>query len=255
MKKALLALALALTLGACGKKLPTPPPPPPPPPGQTDTTRVVLAEIFSSRLCSNCPRADSALHGLIEAYGTGKIVALEYHPQRYSGQVDSLGTPETDARMSFYGVVNLPYCVFGGLHNTLGAPLNVYEVYRDSFLVESAKRSPLALRLTADQAGIATVQVKALTAVPPALVLHTVVAEDSVYYVGPYKSLWRFVARDMIPDQNGDTLRLATGDSLSRTKGFSIQPNWNVNRLYVFAFLQNPATREILQATQVKLVP
>lgn len=243
---------LLVTLFACGKKLPIPPPPPP---GQNDTTRVVLAEMFSTRLCTNCPRADSALHALMEAFGTSKIIGIEYHPRSFGGQVDSLGTPETDARKTYYGVVNFPVCVFGGLDSIEGAPLNVYEIYEEAFEAQQARRSPVVLGLTASQTGVAIVTVRALGSVPSSLVLHTVVAEDSVYYRGPYLSWWRFVVRDMVPDQNGDTLRMAQGDSLIRTKGFSIPGTWNPQRLYVVAFVQNPATNEILQSTQVKLIP
>jgi thiol-disulfide isomerase/thioredoxin len=243
---------LLVTLFACGKKLPTPPPPPP---GQNDTTRVVLAEIFSARLCTNCPRADSALHALVENYGTNRVIAIEYHPLRFAGQPDSLGTPETDARKTYYNVTSFPTCFFGGLHKTLGAPINVYEVYRDSFSVESARRSPVSLGLSVSASGVATVTVKALGSVPSSLVLQTVVVLDSIEYRTLYKNFWRFVAVDLVPDQNGDTLRLAEGDSLTRTKGFSIQSNWNLSRLYVVAFLQNPANREILQSAQVKLIP
>lgn len=255
MRKVLLALALALSLSACGKKLPIPPPPPPPPPGQSDTTRVVLAEIFSARLCSNCPRADSALHALAEANGPQKLVTLEYHPTSFSGQQDSLGTAETDARRTFYNVTTFPACFFDGLHKTLGAPINIYEIYRDSFSVESAKRSPVSLGVTASPSGLASVTIKALSDLPPSLVLHTVVASDSIYYRTPYKDWWHFVVLDMIPDAGGETLRVAVGDSLTKTKGFTIQPNWVPGRLYVLAFLQNPANREILQSARVKLIP
>jgi len=121
MRKVLLALALALSLAACGKKLPTPPPPPP---GQNDTTRVVLAEMFSSRWCSNCPQADAAIHDLYEAYGPSRLIVVEYHPRSFGGP-DSLGTPETDARIrDYFGTLRtLPQCLFGGLHRTEGAPL------------------------------------------------------------------------------------------------------------------------------------
>jgi len=255
MRKVLLALALALSLAACGKKLPIPPPPPPPPPGQSDTTRVVLAEIFSARLCSNCPRADSALQALAEANGPQKLVTLEYHPTTFSGQRDSLGTVETDARKTYYNVTTFPACFFDGLHKTLGAPINVYEVYRDSLSVESARRSPVSLGITASPSGLATVTIKALSDLPTPLVLHTVVASDSVYYHTPFKDWWQFVVLDMIPDASGDTLQVAVGDSLTKVKGFTIQPNWVPGRLYVLAFLQNPANREILQSAQVKLIP
>jgi len=255
--KAFLRLGLVagvlLSLFACGKKLPTPPPPPV---GQNDTARVVLAEMFSTRNCSNCPRADSALHALLANYGPSQIVAIEYHPLQFGGQADSLGTAETEVRRLFYGVSSYPVCFFDGLHRTDGAPLNIYEAYEDSSGIEGRNlRSPVVLGLTASRSGTATVQVKALGSVPSALVLQTVVTEDSVYYRGPYQSWWRFVVRDMVPDQNGDTLRMVQGDSLTRIKGFSIQSTWRVPYLYVVAFVQNPATKEILQSAMVKLIP
>jgi hypothetical protein len=243
---------LLVTLFACGKKLPTPPPPPP---GQNDTTRVVLAEMFSAKNCQNCPLGDSAIHSLLANYGMARLIVVEYHPLNFSGP-DSLGTAETDARCKYYGVSGYPTCLFDGQHKTAG-PQDFYEAYHDSFEVESARRTPVVLGLTVSpQTGVATVKARALSAVPSPLVLQTVVISDSLYYRGPFQSWWRFVALDMIPDQNGDTLTLVPGDSLvTRLRSIVVQPGWNPQKLYVAAFVQNPANKEVLQSTLVKFIP
>jgi hypothetical protein len=242
---------LLIALFACGKKLPTPAPPPPSP---NDTTRIVLAEIFSAKNCQNCPLADEAIHNLLGDYGMARLIVVEYHPLNFSGP-DSLGTAETDARRVYYGVSAYPTCFFNGLHQTQ-APQNFYEAYHDSFEVESARRTPVALGLSvSSQTGVATVKAQALGSVPSPLILQTVVINDSLYYKGPFQSWWRFVALDMIPDQNGDTLTLAKGDTLSRMKSFVVQPAWDPRKLYIVAFVQNPANKEVLQSAIVKLIP
>lgn len=183
-----------------------------------------------------------------------RLIVVEYHPLNFSG-ADSLGTPKTDARRLYYGVSAYPTCIFDGVRVTQ-APQNYYESYHDSFEVESARRTPVVLGLSVSaQTGVATIKAQALDTVPAPLVLQTVVICDSLYYRGPFQSWWRFVVLDMIPDQNGDTLTLAKGDIVSRTKSIVVQPAWNPQKLYIVAFVQNPSNKEVLQSAIVKLIP
>ncbi len=81
-----------------------------------------------------------------------------------------------------------------------------------------------------------------------------VITEDSLYYTGaPNGDLWHnHVARDYIPNQNGQFVSISAGDSLTVTYGFTIQAGWDENRCDIIAFIQDTqlqadSTKEIWQ--------
>ena len=80
------------------------------------------------------------------------------------------------------------------------------------------------------------------------------ITEDSLYYTGaPNGDLWHnHVARDYIPNQNGQFVSISAGDSLTVTYGFTIQAGWDENRCDIIAFIQDTqlqadSTKEIWQ--------
>lgn len=67
-----------------------------------------------------------------------------------------------------------------------------------------------------------------------------VVTEDSIYYSGTNGDPWHnHVARDYLPDENGQTLTIPAGDSVTTSNGFTIQSDWNANRCQILTWLQN----------------
>jgi hypothetical protein len=67
-----------------------------------------------------------------------------------------------------------------------------------------------------------------------------VVTEDSIFYAGTNGDSWHnHVARDYLPDQNGQTVTIPAGDSVTISRGFIIQSDWNANRCQILTWLQN----------------
>ncbi|OPX17931.1 hypothetical protein BXT86_03840 [candidate division WOR-3 bacterium 4484_100] len=80
-----------------------------------------------------------------------------------------------------------------------------------------------------------------------------VITEDSLYYSGPNGDVWHnHVARDYLPDQNGQTVSIAPGDSITLSQPFTIQSGWDENMCQIVTWiqsdvLQSDSTKEIWQ--------
>ncbi len=80
-----------------------------------------------------------------------------------------------------------------------------------------------------------------------------VITEDSLYYSAPNGDLWHNqVARDYIPNQNGQSVSIPAGDSVTVTYPFTIQTGWDENRCDIITFIQDTqfqadSTKEVWQ--------
>ncbi len=76
-----------------------------------------------------------------------------------------------------------------------------------------------------------------------------VITEDSLYYAAPNGDLWHnHVARDYLPNQNGQTTTIAAGDSVTLSQNFTIQSGWNANRCQIVTWIQN----DVMTADSIK---
>lgn len=86
-----------------------------------------------------------------------------------------------------------------------------------------------------------------------------VITEDSLYYVGPNSDPWHnHVARDYLPDHNGEVVSIPAGDSLILTRPFTIDPSWDENMIELVTWIQDDnmqpdTTKEIWQGGLIKL--
>jgi len=80
-----------------------------------------------------------------------------------------------------------------------------------------------------------------------------VITEDSLYYLAPNGDAWHnHVARDYVPNQNGQTVTIAPGDSVTVTQSFTTSPSWDVNKCDIITWIQDDnmqpdSTKEIWQ--------
>jgi hypothetical protein len=67
-----------------------------------------------------------------------------------------------------------------------------------------------------------------------------VATEDSIYRATSNGDLWHnHVARDYLPTQNGETVAIPAGDSLTLSRTFTLQPTWNPDMIEFVAWLQD----------------
>lgn len=89
--------------------------------------------------------------------------------------------------------------------------------------------------------------------------LQFVIVEDSIYYSAPNGDVWHnHVARDYLPDHNGEVINVPANGSISRNRNFTIASNWNPDKCKIIAFLQSDvlqpdSTKEIYQGGMIKI--
>jgi hypothetical protein len=80
-----------------------------------------------------------------------------------------------------------------------------------------------------------------------------VVSEDSIYCVWLNGESWHHhIARDMVPDEEGEVLAMTQGDTATVVRDFTVDDSWDTTFLTAVAFVQDWTTREVLQAVDFR---
>jgi hypothetical protein len=241
--------------------------------------RVVLAELFTGAQCPPCVAADIAFDALLQTYKPSQAVLLQYH--LHVPGPDPLTNPDSEARAEYYGsaVEGTPAYLIDG---QAGPPAGGYrddgkEVYGAlRKVIDAALESPAGARLTlaARRAGDAVelrAEVSGLKTTGEKVRLRLVLAEDVVRYPGPNgQRLHHHVVRAFPGGVAGfplteasarrtETVRLsdlARGlrdylDAAAKENPFPDDERpLALKRLKAVAFIQDDATKEVLQAAQ-----
>jgi hypothetical protein len=135
----------------------------------------------------------------------------------------------------------------------------MYPFYRHHITTRTGIDSPLEITLTCNydsttnQGTIdATVHNTSGSAVNGNL--HFAVIEDSVPYNWGGGQRLDHVMRDMVPDASGEVVTVPAGDTIIRTRNFTIDTTWNELYCKIVVFLQG-SSRTIYQGAETAIVP
>jgi hypothetical protein len=225
--------------------------------------RVVLVELFTTNVCKNCPNAEGALMSLLAEIGPARLAVVAYHDKPADApNSDGLATDESDARIGWYTTdtnyfpEQWPVAVFDGLHPVAGAETvdGAATLYDFEITGRRDLPSPIRLELAGDigaSSGNVAASLKVAGRLPAdQLVLHFVVVEDEVNYNGYFAKMFDFVTRDILDDY--PVTLAAVGDSVRVDRAFPVEAGWNAANLDVIAFVQDTATREVIQAARLR---
>lgn len=85
--------------------------------------------------------------------------------------------------------------------------------------------------------------------------VYFVITEDSLYFVGSNGDPWHnHVARDYLPDEIGEEITVAAGDSATISRAFIIGATWVEDMCEIVTWIQNEGTRETYQGGNVDLL-
>jgi hypothetical protein len=223
----------------------------------TPQNRVVLAEFFTFSRCSYCPYAARALDSVAAESGDS-LVVMAWH-RRVAG--DTLSPLCVEDRAAWYQEPGggEPATVFDGgeVVRTAGPEYN-HETFENCLLAARSVRPAAQLELSGSAgSGVCSVQVRAwgVDSTPAeTLRLFVAICEDSVVsrLPGNAETLFSRVVRRLLPDENGLAVTLRLGDTCTTVQRSACEPFWNPARLSAVAFVQDVATRKVLQAGSLR---
>jgi hypothetical protein len=249
-----------------------------------DANQVVVMELFTGAQCPPCVAADVAFDALGKSYKHTDLVLIQYH--MHIPGPDPLTNPDCMARWGYYrekfpeGIRGTPSTIFNGKPEAGGGggmanaenKLQQYRGIIDPLLEQKAAVTLTGkATLSGDKVDI-SVGVENAAAANGELKLRLVLVEENVRYVGGNglrfhhyvvrampggaagvavkdKTLKHTVTADITEIKKGLTKYL---DEFASTQSFPYPARpMDMKHLKVIAFVQNDATREILQGTMI----
>jgi hypothetical protein len=160
---------------------------------------------------------------------------------------------DIQARTSYYGVGGVPAVKIDGFING-----GSNDQLKNQMLQRRTAPSPLILSLSGTMqtgtTGTVTVQITNTSGTAVSGNLHIALTENDIPYAG---KVWNGVLRDFIPSgAAGEAISVGPGDTITRDAAFTVTTGappsgWDRRNLVAIAFVQNDATREILQAGRI----
>ncbi|MFO0965557.1 MAG: DUF1223 domain-containing protein [Gemmataceae bacterium] len=245
--------------------------------------RGVLVELFTGAQCPPCVAADLAFDALERTYAPSDVVLLQYH--LHIPGPDALTNPDSIKRQKYYDdlVEGTPTMLLNGKTGPVVGGLKQhaedrYQELRKDIGPLLEKAAGADVSVSAERKGDKIdikATVKGLKAPSEKIKLRIVVVEDHVRYQGRNGMLYHSrVVRDMpggaagfplVKEESEHTASVDLGDLRKRLDKYldkfekeedpfpDSQRPMRLKSLSIVAFVQNDATREVLQATDVKV--
>lgn len=164
-------------------------------------------------------------------------------------------------RWSYYGVSGTPTVRIDGSSQEVGGvswPGTMYPIYRRWATNRASVASPLVIRMdcvydSSANTGTVTATITNTSTGTVSGNVQFAVTENKIPYNWSGLTTVEHVCRDMLPDGTGEAVTIAAGDSVVKTRDFTIQAGWNENNIYIVSFVQG-STREIYQAAQIGIM-
>ncbi len=216
--------------------------------------RIALLEEATNASCGPCAAANPKLQQFFE-HNFGGVVSVRYHAWwPGTDPMYSENTAENSDRINYYGVNGVPTYMMDGA--VKGIPDNPVQLANEMWN-DISTLTPLWINVTTQvNAGNYDVTVKVIsseTVDASNLFLRTAVIERRVHYNSPPgtngEKDFNDVMRKLLPNSTGEALTSITpDDTLTFNFSTEIQHSWNVDDLAAVVWIQNDATKEVLQA-------
>ncbi len=220
---------------------------------------VVLFEHYSNTDCQPCVQVDIIVENVIEQLGPAEVVSLGYHPNIPSPNDPFYlaAKPENNARKNYYSVPYSPYALVDGVKKINTLSIGQLEQNILTAIDERQQSQPkVILEIFDFQTNVDTVsgrvKISALDNLGADLVLRVALINRSVNTNDPPgtngQTHFFDVMRDFLqPAAEGIPISLSGGEIESVPFRFVREGDWGYD-LEVIAFLQNNASKEVLQS-------
>lgn len=217
---------------------------------KADSQRMYLMEGFTSTSCNPCAQTwPSVDPQFVENYDV--CIPMKYHVL--------IGTTDNDpfnkdnptmhnSRANYYNIDGVPHLRVNG--NTGDHPANIATLVPNWNALRGVN-SPITLGITEAKNGSnvdVTVKVSSSQALS-GVVLRIVLMEYQVAFSGSNgETNHRWIPRDMLPSLNGTAINIGANQSQDVKVSYLPKAAYNASNLYIVAFIQNDATKEVVQA-------
>jgi hypothetical protein len=218
--------------------------------------RTVLIEHFSSSTCVPCVTADKILETVLLETGFERITSLGYHTFFPApGDPMYLEAKDTnDARIEFYRLPTNPAMYIDGVISEI-ATFDLESMLKNAIEIRNIKAPAARLEIFGfvKKPGAITgrVRIEALANLSDITLRIALIEKEIKYPEAPGSNgQIRFidVLRDFCPDAQGIAVTLMPGERRFVDFTFPTGDNWQLDELEVIAFLQETASKEVLQA-------
>jgi len=215
---------------------------------------MTILEIGTGTGCGFCPGAAMGAHDLL-ANGC-HVAVIEYHNYNSS---DPFNNTYAAARCAYYGISGYPTAVFDGTAQVVGGSptTSMYADYLPVYTTQHAIPSPLEIYITGTHTGnnytitLILMKVSAITATN--LKAHLVLTESYIPYNWQNQTEINDTERLMAPDAGGTSINFNSSNIVVLTLNFTKDASWIAGNCTLISFVQDDATKAILNGAKVNL--
>ncbi len=218
--------------------------------------RVMVIEDVTATWCTYCPGGARGMEELdFRSYDS--VVPIAYH----ASSSDPYYTANSAARLSYYSITGYPTVVLDGSNKIVGGlhTGTVYPTYLAYFRTRMAVPSPLTIALsitydTTARTGTLTIKVNNTSGSSVSGQLHAVLTESHIYYPWQGMDSLHYVERAMLPSSSGEAVTIAAGDSVTKTRDFTVDASWVAGHCDFIVFVQNTSSKEMYQGARIAII-
>jgi PKD repeat protein len=208
----------------------------------------VIVEIGTGTWCTYCPGAAMGADDLV-ANGC-QVGNIEYH------NGDPFANDASNARNSYYAVSGYPTAHFDGVLSYVGGShtQSMYPNYLPLYQQRMAIPSDFLVDIYGENTGLVYNIMLVITKVNGTwgeLTVQLALTESEIVYSWQDQDHLNYVERLMAPDHLGTEVDFTNVDQITVPLQFTMSSEWVAAHCEIVAFVQNEATKEILQGNMV----
>lgn len=221
---------------------------------QAGSQRVITTEVFTSASCGYCAPSNELLVNYVNSNPEKPMIPLTFRYNFGSDIMYNMNPSMYKARANFYGFSGVPHFFINGTQVIGGYTPQIPNIIEQEVQKHANEISPITIEIDETKTGNVmdfTVSVSSDEELS-GKTLRICAVEYHHFYENAGSNSEKdfyYIVREMFPNANGEMISLEAGETKTFEYSYNINASmFNVDKMYVVAFIQNDGTREVLQA-------